>query len=36
MDIPRRNSRQRTLIYETVRALGNHPNAEEIYRTVRQ
>lgn len=36
MDIPRRNSRQRTLIYETVRALSNHPNAEEIYRTVRQ
>ncbi len=36
MDIPRRNSRQRTLIYEAVRASRSHPNAEEIYHDVQK
>lgn len=36
MDIPRRNSRQRTLVYEAVRASRSHPNAEEIYHDVQK
>lgn len=32
----RRNSKQRTLVYEAVCASHQHPNAEEVYETVRQ
>ena len=31
-----RNTRQRTLILETLHALGNHPTADEIFESVRQ
>lgn len=32
----RRNSKQRTLVYEAVCASHQHPNAEEVYEAVRQ
>jgi Fur family ferric uptake transcriptional regulator len=31
-----RNTRQRTLILDTLRTLGNHPSADEIFEAVRQ
>ena len=32
----RRNSRQRTLVYDAVKASHEHPNAEEVYLTVKE
>ena len=32
----RRNSRQRMLVYDAVKASHEHPNAEEVYQEVRQ
>lgn len=36
METRRRNSRQRTLVYEAVHSSHQHPNAEEVYEAVRQ
>jgi Fur family ferric uptake transcriptional regulator len=35
-DVIPRKTRQRTVILETVRTLGNHPSADEVYEAVRQ
>ena len=32
----RRNSRQRMLVYDAVKASHEHPNAEEVYQVVKQ
>ena len=32
----RRNSRQRMLVYDAVKASHEHPNAEEVYLVVKQ
>jgi Fur family ferric uptake transcriptional regulator len=34
-DVIPRNTRQRTVILETVRTLGNHPSADEVFEAVR-
>ena len=36
MTTTRRNSRQRTLVYQAVKDSHSHPNAEEVYLLVRR